>query len=195
MLFPSEDLLQQPIMSLQTGGQIAQTIQPIINPHNLHILAYELDGQQLDERPAFMRIEDIRELSDVGFIVNSSDEITILEDLVINKELYENPFALEKMHVIDDNGSKLGRISRCFVDTDSFRIEKFSVKQPILKRISDTELIINRSQIINITNDTVTVRSPKEPIKQPAKLEKQPFINPFRGHTPPQPESVKSDHQ
>lgn len=180
-------------MSLQTGGEIAYTTVAVINPANLHILAYELDGSQLDEKPAFIRIEDIRELSDMGFIVDSSDSLTLLEDLVIDKQYYEQPPQIEGMKVIDDHGTKLGKVDNTIMSTDTFRIEQLSVKRPFFKSLAETELLIDRRQIINISGDTITVRNPSDKAASRVKIEKQPLLNPFRGATPTHPESVKSN--
>ncbi len=180
-------------MSLQTGGEIAHTVTAIINPRNLHILAYELDGAKLDEKPAFIRIEDIRELSDMGFIVDSSDSLTTLDDLVIDREYYEQPPKIEGMKVVDDQGTKLGKVEHTTMSTDTFRIEQLSIRRPFLKSIAETELLIDRRQIIDISDNKIVVRSPREGVKQTVKLEKQPLINPFRGAHPPQAESAKSD--
>lgn len=195
MLLATTDLLGLPLMSLQTGGEIAYTTTVIINPRNLHILAYELDGPKLDEHPSFVRIEDIRELSDLGFIIDSSDELTVLDDIVVDKDLYEEPVRLEGMKVIDEHGSKLGKVEHTITDTDTFSLEQLNVRQPFFKSLADTELLINRRQIINIEKDTITVRSSAIKDKSVAKIEKQPFINPFHGASPPQPESVKSDRR
>lgn len=195
MLLATSDLLGLPLMSLQTGGEIAYTTATIINPRNLHILAYELDGAKLDEHPSFVRIEDIRELSDLGFIIDSSDELTILDDIIIDKKLYEEPVRLEGMKVIDEHDNKLGKVERTITSTDTFSIEQINVRQPFFKSLTDTELLINRRQILNIDNDTITVRSPTVKDKPLKKIEKQPFVNPFRGASPPQPESVKSDRR
>lgn len=195
MLLATSDLLGLPLMSLQTGGDIAYTTAAIINPHNLHILAYELDGAKLDEHPSFIRIEDIRELSDLGFIIDSSDELTILDDIVIDKSFYEEPIQLEGMKVVDEHGTKLGKVERTITATDTFSIEQLNVRQPFFKSLADTELLIGRRQIIDIDKDTITVRSASVKDKPVKKLEKQPFVNPFRSASPPQPESIKTDRR
>lgn len=193
MLLTIQELLGMPVMSLQTGTKIAETIAYVIDPGTLNVLAYEIDGKNLDEHPAFLKIEDIRELSDIGFIVDSSDEIMTLDDVVNHKELYESSVQLEGMRVVDEQHTKLGKVEQLVMDTQSFRIEQLHVRRPLLKSLSDTNLIIHRQQIIDITNDTILVRTPTAHDTHHQPLEKQPFVNPFRGASPPQPESVKSD--
>ena len=193
MLLATHELLDMPVMSLQTGASIAVTSASIIDPNTLHILAYELSGDQLDTQPAFLKIEDIRELSDIGFIVDSSDEIITLDDIVVAKDRYTEPLELENMKVVDTHGHKLGKVEQAIMSTDTFEIEQLQVRQPFFKSLSDTNLLIGRKQIVDVKDDTIVVRVPTIKDTAPAKLEHQPMINPFRRAHPPQAESAKSD--
>lgn len=192
MLLATQELLELPVMSLQTGGEIATTRNTIIDSDTLHILAYELEGKQLDMHPAYLKIEDIRELSDIGFIVDSSDEILALDDIVVHKNLYEHPIRLESMRVVDEQDNKLGKVERLIMDTQSFRVEQLHVRRPFLRSLSDTSLVIHRRQIVNITPDVIVVRTPTVDTTEQQDLKKQTFVNPFRSTAPPQPESAKS---
>lgn len=192
MLLATNDLLDTPVMSLQTGAEIAVTGSPIIDPSNLHILAYELYGDKLDIEPAFLKVEDIRELSDIGFIVDSSEEVITLDDIVIGKASYLEPIQLEGMRVIDDQNIKLGKVERVIMTTETFEVEQLYIRQPFLKSFSDTELIIHRRQILDITKDRIIVRSPT--VRETKKSTTRPFVNPFH-QAPQRPESVKSDRR
>lgn len=194
MLLSTKELIGIPVMSLQTGTEIAVTTELIIDQATLHILSYELDGPQLTETPSFLRVEDIRELSDIGFIVDSSDTLTILDDIVVDIESYKTPLHLEGMRVIDDQGKKLGKVEKAIMDTTTFTIKQIHVKQPLFRNLSDTNLLINRSQIIDIKKDHLVVRSAS--IK--AQIESEPsarqvFLNAIRRPATQRPESAKSD--
>jgi len=195
MLLVTSELFDMPVMSLQTGAEIAQTSSAIIDLATLHILAYELSGAQLDSHPSFLRIEDIRELSDIGFIVDSSDEIVTLDDIVVAKDIYTKHARLEGMHVVDDHGTKLGKVLQSIMSTHTFRIEQLQVSRPFFQSFTETELLIHREQIVDVTDNTIVVRAASNDNQQRAKLEKQPFINPFRGASSPQPESAKADRR
>lgn len=197
MLLSTKELINIPVMSLQTGTEIATTVNPIIDVSTLHILAYELEGSQLTETPAFLRVEDIRELSDIGFIVDSSDTLTVLDDIVIDLDSYTHPLHLEGIKVVDDNGVKLGKLETAIMNTSTFAIEQIHIKQPLFKNFSDTNLLINRSQIIDVTHAQIVVRSPS--IKAhtgPRPSVKQSLLDAIRRPVNPRPESAKSDtHQ
>ena len=185
MLLLGSRLIHTPVMSLQTGTRLAQTTRPIIDPANLRILAYEVDGPLLAEKPSFIRTADIREYGRLGMIINGNDDLTTLDEVIHIKKLYDLNFALLGLQVIDDQKRKLGKISDYTLDTNDFVIKQLNVRRGFLKGITDTGLLINRSQIIEINNTSVIVRSASiksvEPVMQSLRGE---FVNPFRTNKP-----------
>jgi uncharacterized protein YrrD len=192
MLVTGSQLLSTPVMSLQTGTELARTKSPVIDPRTLKIIAYELEGPLLDQNPSFLRIEDVRELGEIGMIIDSSDEFVGLDDVIKLKEVVDLNFSLLGLTVFDEKKHKLGKIDDYTVEMGSFVIQQLNVKRPILKSLGDTELLVHRSQIVEITDTSVIVKSGKvnaEPIKSAVRT----YVNPFRSSTGPQPETVKID--
>lgn len=184
MLLLGSRLIGTSVMSLQTGTKLAVTRLPIIDPANLKITAYEVDGAMLVEKPSFIRIADIRELSNIGMIVDSNDEFINLTDVISIKKIYDLDFKLIGLDVIDEMKHKLGKIDDYVVDTDSFIIQKLSVRRGFFKSLSETGLLINRSQIIEINDKAIIVRAAAkklEPIEPPKQLA---YLNPFRSQSP-----------
>lgn len=196
MLLAAHDLIGTPVMSLQTGVELATVVNLIIDPSTLSILAYELEGSHLDITPAFLKIEDIRELSDVGFIIDSSDELLTLDDIVNNADDYKNPVQLENMKVVDTVGARLGKVEIAIMNTETFRIDQLQVRQPFFKSFTDTSLLIHRSQIVDIHDSTVVVRAATltHADSKQSRSRQRP-LNPFSGAAPPQPESAKTDRR
>lgn len=191
MLVLGSRLLNTPVMSLQTGTRLASTVAPIIDPANLRILAYEVEGPLLSENPSFVRTADIREYGRLGMIINSNDELIGLEDVIKIKKVRELEFNLIGLSVIDDHKRKLGKVSDYTLDTGDFMIQQLHVRRGLIKGLTDTGLLIHRSQIIEINNTSVIVKSPSvktaEPVMQSIRGE---FVNPFRTPKPhPEPES------
>lgn len=194
MLLSTKELLDIPVMSLQTGTEIAATSDPIIDRGTLHILAYELYGPQLNDTPSFLRVEDIRELSDIGFIVDSSDTLTVLDDIVIDLKDYTDPLHLEGMKVLDTHGVTLGKVEAIIMSTATFSVEQLQIKQPLLRRLSETNLLIKRSQIIDITDDHILVQAADIKAEHETKLtNRQSLLQAIRRPAAPRPESAKSD--
>jgi len=191
MLILGTRLLNTPVMSLQTGGRLASTQKPIINPSNLKIVAFEVEGQLLSERPALLRVDDIREMGRVGMIVNSNDEFIGVHDVIKIEKLYELGFPLVGMVVIDDTRKRLGKVEDYTVDTDSFVIQQLNIHRGFFKGLTDTGLLISRHQIIEINDNEIIVKSGAQkgisPVMQASRTE---FINPFRnGVGAPKPET------
>jgi len=194
MLVLGSRLHETPVMSLQTGTRLAMTGAPLINPANLKIIAFELEGPLLTEKPSFLRVADIRELGGVGMIIDSSDEILTLDDVIKIKELHELGFKLVGMQVIDEHKKKLGKVEDYTVETGSFVIEQLNIKHGIFRGITDTGLLIHRSQITEINDNAIIVKSTAKKISVAPVIEsvRHEFVNPFKNPAPqPEPSDLQ----
>lgn len=176
-------------MSLQTGTRLGTIDEAIIDPRQLRVLAYYVDGSLLDERPSIIRIEDIREIGEVGFIIDSSDDITAPTDIIRLQEVIELAFALPGLKVVDEKNHNLGHVLDYNIDSDTFDIRQIRVRPPITRLLTISELLIHRDQIVKITNDKIVVKSAttRKPMHAPRHTPRA-YTNPFRGTTP-QPET------
>ncbi len=186
MLITGDRLLGAPVLGLQTGSELARTKNAIIDPSNLKILAYELSGPLLSTYPSLLRIVDVREISDIGLIVDSSDEFVGLDDVIKLGEVYKLHFELDGMQVVDVKGSKLGRVNGYTLNTIDFIVHQLSVKRPLLKSLNDTELLIHRSQITEINNDAIIVQSEAEVPEPLLESVRASYVNPFRNKPAPE---------
>lgn len=180
MLISGDRLLDAPVLGLQTGSELARTKYAVIDPATLKIHAFELQGPLLSVTPSLLRIADIREISDIGIIVDSSDEFVGLDDVIRLGEIYKLNFRLIDMPVVDVSGSKLGKVKGYTLNTVDFLIYQLSVKRPFLKSFNDTELLIHRSQITEINDDAIIVKSEAEIPEQVIESVRKSYVNPFR---------------
>ena len=187
MLISHERLYHTPVMSLQTGAELARTSKVLVDPRDLTIIAYELEGSMLDEHPSFLRPIDVRELSGLGLIVDSSDEFVGLGDVIKIKQVYDYHFGLVGLDVIDDKKKKLGKIIGYNVDSGSFAVQQLVIKRPLLRSFGETELLIHRSQVIEVDDSHITVQSPS--VDAPVKETIREYANPFRSGNV-QPEAI-----
>lgn len=169
-------------MSLQTGSKLALLKSPLIDPANLKIIAYEVEGPLLTSRPSFIRTDDIREVGQLGVIIDSNDELIELSDVLAVQKIHDLGFNLNGMRVIDDRKHKIGKVNDYSVDIDSFIIQQLQVKQSGVKGLTEASTLISRSQIVEINNTHIIVRSatvkadPIEEIASPTLA----YVNPFR---------------
>lgn len=181
-----------PIMGLQTGTRLGTTKAPLIDPSNLKIVAYEIEGPRIVERPSYLRIADVRELGRLGMIIDSNDEFVGKDDVVAIKKIIDLNFNLIRLTVIDETKHKLGKVGDFVVDTDSFFIQQITVKRGFIKSFAETEILIHRNQIIEINDSAIIVKSGLDKKAVTAKPTSQlTFMNPFR-QSAPQTEAQKA---
>ena len=184
MLLAGSRLTNTPVLGLQTGGELARTSRAIVDPRTLEIVAYEVTGPLLNTRPSLLRIADVREFSDVGLIIDSSDEFVAVDDIIKLKEIYQLRFDPIGMAVNDKNGKKLGRVIGYTLETAAFTIQQLSVKRPMWRSLADTELLVHRTQIIEINDHAIIIES-KAVVQEPMMDSvRAVYANPFRKSQP-----------
>lgn len=189
MLLLGSHIIGTSVMGLQTGTKLAQIAHPVIDPSNLKIAAYVIEGPMLTVHPSLLRIADVREMGEIGMIVDSSDEFIAVDDVIKIEELYHLGFSITGMSVIDDKKHKLGKVEDYGLDSDSFIIEQLHVNRGIFKSLTETSLIINRSQIVEINNQHIVVRSTAKKVQPIMHAERRTYVNPFRNNSP-QPDTT-----
>jgi hypothetical protein len=189
MMLLGSTLTNAPVMGLQTGGEIAKTKSAIIDPATLTVIAYVVEGTLLEDGVWLLRIADVRELSDLGFIVDSTDEFIHPEDVLKVNEIYQLNFPLLDMPVIDEKRHKLGKVIDFTLETGSFTVQQLTVRRPLLKSFNDTELLIHRTQIIEINDNAIVVHSEAKAPEPELHEVVGSYVNPFRKPDSPAPES------
>lgn len=167
-------------MGLQTGSELARTSRAIIDPRTLEIAAYEVTGPLLNMRPSLLRIIDVREFSDVGLIIDSSDEFVGADDIIKLRDIYNLNFNPLGMTVVDSKHRKLGRVNGYTLETNAFLIQQLSVKRPLLKSFTDTELLIHRTQITEINDREIVVARDATIVEPMIDTVRAVYTNPFR---------------
>lgn len=189
MLVLKERITEMPIMSLQTGAQIAVTAEPIIDPRELKIVAFYCQGPHLDSTPAILHVDDIREISHLGLIVDDAESIMSPEGLVRLQQVIGFNFTLEGKTAVEESGRKIGKVTNYTVDIPLFYITQLHVQPSIFKSWGMAEVIIGRNQIKEITDSKIVVRSAT--VKERAPVHARRLAqNPFRSH--PQTEATHS---
>lgn len=191
MLMLGSELDNSSVMGLQTGSELARVDDALIDPWTLSIIAYKLDGPLLSEHPSFLLITDVREFSNLGMIVDSSDEFVGQDDVIKIKQISELRFSPLGLKVVDEHGVKLGKVEDYSVEVGNFVIQQLVVKRPVMKSFSDSQLLIHRSQIVEINDTTITVKTTAEKIVEPTQSKIMHYTNPFRSGSP-QPEAIRS---
>lgn len=154
MLKLSKSLFSLPVLSLRSGGPMAIAEEPIINPHNLKIVGWRCT---VGDKEQVLLIEDVREIIPEGIAVNDDADLSSPEDLVRHKEILDIRFELINKPVRTKR-QKLGKVSD-FSYNDGYFVQKLYVARPLHKVFSsDDTLIIDRNQIIEVTDHYILVK-------------------------------------
>ncbi|MBR6134086.1 PRC-barrel domain-containing protein [Candidatus Saccharibacteria bacterium] len=206
MLVIGSGMIGNAVLSLHVGGPVAQTTSAIIDPEDLRILAYTVDGPIIKNDPEVGNIlvtEDIRELSRDGMIIDSTDIFVNREDIVHLDEVMNLNFDLIGLKVVTPDGKKIGKIVDYTFDSTSFMVYQLIVQKPIgFASFGEPQLTINRSQIVEIDDYKVTIKHGKEQVKveekhegeEPEEAPKREYVNPFRKPAYEQSDSDDSDN-
>ena len=180
MILLGSAVLNAEIFSIQPGGKVARTTRALITPANLQIIAFEVSGPLVQQHPALMLLSDVRELSNMGFIVDDIDQFIAPTDVVRVNDVYQLKFDIIGKLVLDEKRHKLGKVIDFTIDTTQFLIMQLSVKRPLLRSFNDTEILVHRSQIIEINNDSIVVHSQAKAPEPELHEVVGSYINPFR---------------
>lgn len=194
MLLLHDKLLNVPIMSLQTGAELARTDAPIIDPRTLAVIAFFVDGPQLDERPSVLHVSDIREAGSLGFIVDDAHALMPLDGLVRLEQVLDFDFTLIGSKVEDTTGRHIGAVADYAFEPESFVIQQLYIQQSFFKSLTAASHIIHRSQIVAIKPDKIVVEAPTIADKAVKTAQQaRALVNPFR--SAPQPEPIRAAKQ
>ena len=181
MLIEGSKLLKYPILSLHTASRIAEVKGLVIDPNFLKVVAFEIDAVSSRQR-LFLEASSVREFSKMGMIVDSDEEFIEKDDVIKLKETIDLGFSLDNMKVVSKKKAMLGRIEDFIINTEDFQIMQLIVKRPIYKALIDPELVIGRSDIHEINDSEIIVKSEEGTImKKSGTLDFVPnFVNPFK---------------
>lgn len=164
MLQLSSTIINQPVLSLRTGGQIATALDPIFNPNDLKIEGFYCEDR-FEKKQLILLTQDIRDRPKQGFVVNDHEVLAEPEELVRLKEILEIQFELIGKLVVGKNKQRIGKVLDYAVDDASLYVQKLYVSQNLLKSFSGGNLSVDRSQIIEITDRKIVINDPLQGVK------------------------------
>lgn len=191
MLINYTQLLQTKILSLHSGGPIGTVEAPIVSPESLSIVGFTVKTNLL-QGTIFLRAEEIREIGDLGIIIDSIEELTAYGDVPKLDEIYDLNFNPCKMPVTDEKRHRIGVVRGYTLDAFSLAIQQIAVKRPLIHSFKDTELLVHRSQIIEINNTSIVIKSKIENPHKNIAHSPGSYVNPFRSTKPAQQQNTNT---
>lgn len=154
-------------MSLRTGGRVATAINPLINPHNLKVEGWYCEDV-FNKEILILLVKDIRDFIPQGIAIDDYDVLSDPKELVRLQEVVELDFEVIGKPVVTNQKRRMGKVSDYALDMNSMLIQKLYVSRPVYKSVTEGQLSIDRTQIIEITNRRVVVRDVEEKVSSPA---------------------------
>lgn len=169
-------LVGQPIISLQTGQLIAQAGQPILDMGTLEVVAFTCHVPRHRE-PLLVMTADIRQYATDCIIIDDEEQLTEPADIIRLDSDPKNPYSPLHKIVVADTGRKLGSVEDYSINLETNRVQKLYVKPDIWHSWASSRMVVDRTQIIDITPDKITVRDAtvEDTLLSPEPL---PEINP-----------------
>lgn len=156
-----QQLLNKPVLSLRTSAPVASVTAIIVNPNNLKIEGWHASDINR-KTDGILLAQDIRDIMPQGFAVNDHDAISNPSDLIRLKPILDINFELIGKPVYTEDKKRLGKVTDYAFEKTGFFIQKIYVEQSIVKSFSGGSLIVDRSQIIEITHKRITVKEANE---------------------------------
>ena len=171
------EYINVPVMGLRGGRRLSTTLEPLIDPHKMSVVGFYVEDRAsgIDK---ILLVEDIREISDVGIIVDSEDNLMDASDLVRLEEIIDLHFEVIEKKLVSQSGKKLGKVEDFAIDDVSHRIEKIYARPVAIKTLSTNDYIINRRQIASVTQEEIIV---KDAVVKGGNKARRPSLNPLRG--------------
>jgi len=173
MLVLNNALDNKPIASIQSGHRVAISGEMILDPRDLKVFAFH--ASMPSEEDLVLHTEDIRSVTPQGIVIDNNDQLMHFdEDLVRLKKVSDIDFQLLGKPVYTENNKKLGKVTDFVVETEGFEIMKLHVGRSVVKSLGTAQLIIDRSQVVQVTDRKIIVKSAT--IKEKSSNLKQTFF-------------------
>jgi len=157
MLQLSGSLLNRPVLSLRTGGQVATITGAIINPNNLKLEGFYCADAFERKKTVVLVYQDIRDIINQGVVINDHDVLSDPAELVRLKDIMRVRFDIMGKQVVTTSKQKIGKVVDYATEVETMYIQKLYVAQSMLKNLTGGNLGVDRSQIVEITDKKIII--------------------------------------
>lgn len=157
MLQLSAAIIGKPILSLQTGAPVGQTLGAIINPNNLKIEGFYCQDRFEKKQMILLSLE-IRDILPQGLVVNDHHALSDPDELIRLKDVLALGFDLIGKPVYTVGKHRIGKVADYAADSTSLYIQKLYVHRSILKSLNTGQLSVDRTNIVEITSKKIVIQ-------------------------------------
>jgi uncharacterized protein YrrD len=162
MIVLESQFRDRPVVSLQTGQPIAWVNALLLTPSSLTIIGF-ICYSAIGAPAKLLMIRDVRQFTSDCLIIDDEDSLTDPADIVRLRSSLKNPYSPLDKKVVSDSGHRLGTVEDFGINFETYRVQKLHVRRPFPRNWFNPSLIIDRSQIVDITPDRIVVRDAVAP--------------------------------
>jgi sporulation protein YlmC with PRC-barrel domain len=154
----ASELIGKGILSIRNGHPVAMISGFLINPDKLEVAALYCQDGGRGKNQSVLLMRDIRDYVADGAIIDSLEDIEDASEIVRLRDLVEQKYSLVGAGVSTESGQKLGNVEDFTIETTSSAIQKLYIKQSILRNLLHNSLVVDRTQIVDVTPKHIIVR-------------------------------------
>lgn len=158
------------LYTVHTGGKIGEITAILVRETDLKLELLIVNAIENNKKPLYLLSSDIRALDGGKIIIDSYDRLSEAEDLLRHQDLIKSGNKLFGTKVQTQSGKKLGKVKDYSVDITHFFATKLHIRTSWSQKLFHETLIIDRSDIIDITKDKIIVRDATIKAKSAAKV-------------------------
>jgi sporulation protein YlmC with PRC-barrel domain len=161
-------LIDCPVISLQTGQVVAWLKRPVLDIATLEVVA--LACRVPDSRqPRLIIAGDVRQYASDCVVIGSEDDLTHPDDIVRSNTSLKSYYSPLGKKVVSETGRKVGLVEDYVINLDTNRLQKLHVRKSVLHSwLGINLLLIDRTQITDVTPHRIVVREPTMSASLPA---------------------------
>lgn len=157
MTIPNEQLLNLPILSLETSEPVGRVVKPVVQLDNLQVVA--LRCLKAGSRHSYLLlVSDIRQLTGDYLIVNSEADLVGLDDVVRIRQAVEANYDPVGRSVATDAGLHRGIVHNYAIDPLTSFIVSLSVGPRVFIARNAKLALIHRRQIVDVTPRQIIIQ-------------------------------------
>jgi len=154
----ASQLIGLPILSLQNAETITRVTGLIMEIKSLEIVAFSCEPvRDIGKHPVLL-LRDIRQVAIDCLLVNTAEDLVEADDIVRLAPLLKRGFNPKGLKVVTDHKRKVGTVEDFTVNLQTFHLQKIYVRQSMVRSWVGASLIIDRSQILEVSEREFTVR-------------------------------------
>ncbi len=157
MFMLASHLGNMPVMSMQTGEAIAVLVRPLIDLSSLNVIALRCKGARTPTSSVIL-LRDVRQFASDCIIVDSFDDIVDAREIVRLRSIISTDFNPVDKPVFTDSSHHLGKVEDYTINLETYDLQKLYIHQSLIKSVIYNNLVIDRSQISNVTSKRIVVR-------------------------------------